>query len=375
MATINGNESANTLTGGATADTLNGLGGNDTLYGNGGDDTLDGGTGNDRLLGGTGNDTYRFGQGYGNDVIDNAGSASTDIDTLRLTNLNANQIRLTRIGNDLVLSVLATGETLTVSLCFLDAAHAIDRIQFADGSVWGVTEALANLYYPPVVPTNGADVINGNPGDDSLLGLGGNDTLYGNGGNDFLDGGSGNDRMEGGLGNDTFVVDAAGDGVVEGSNAGDDLVQASISYTLGTNLERLTLTGSGNLNGTGNGAANTLIGNAGNNLLDGGAGNDLLQGGDGNDTLLGGIGNDTLNGDAGNDLLDGGASSDSMTGGSGDDIYVFDNLGDTLIELAGGGNDTVRTSLNYTLGANLENIELSGSANLNGTGNALANSL
>ncbi|VVO24862.1 hypothetical protein PS723_04515 [Pseudomonas fluorescens] len=226
-----------------------------------------------------------------------------------------------------------------------------------------------------MVPTNGADVINGNPGDDSLLGLGGNDTLYGNGGNDFLDGGSGNDRMEGGLGNDTFVVDAAGDGVVEGSNAGDDLVQASISYTLGTNLERLTLTGSGNLNGTGNGAANTLIGNAGNNLLDGGAGNDLLQGGDGNDTLLGGIGNDTLNGDAGNDLLDGGASSDSMTGGSGDDIYVFDNLGDTLIELAGGGNDTVRTSLNYTLGANLENIELSGSANLNGTGNALANSL
>ncbi|WP_030130683.1 hypothetical protein [Pseudomonas sp. QTF5] len=54
---------------------------------------------------------------------------------------------------------------------------------------------LANLYYPPVVPTDGANVINGNPDDDSLLGLGGDDTLYGNGGNDMLDGGSGNDRM------------------------------------------------------------------------------------------------------------------------------------------------------------------------------------
>ncbi|MGH8330053.1 MAG: cadherin-like domain-containing protein, partial [Pseudomonas sp.] len=370
-----GNESANTLTGGAAADTLNGLGGDDTLYGNAGDDTLDGGTGNDRLLGGRGSDTYRFGQGYGFDVIDNSDGASSDVDILRLTNLNANQIRLTRMGNDLVLTVLATGETLTVSQCFLDADHAIDRIQFADGSSWGVSEALANLYYPPVVPTNGADVINGNPTDDTLLGLGGNDTLYGNGGNDTLDGGSGNDRMEGGVGNDTYVVGAAGDVVVEASNAGDDLVRASISYTLGSNVERLTLTGSANINGTGNGLANTLIGNAGNNQLDGGAGNDLIQGGDGNDTLQGGAGNDSLNGDAGNDLLDGGAGNDSMAGGSGDDIYIVDQSGDSLSELAGGGNDTVRASLNYSLVANLENLELTGTSNLNGTGNALANSL
>ncbi|KPG94797.1 hypothetical protein AEQ67_21840 [Pseudomonas sp. RIT-PI-q] len=375
MATINGNESANTLTGGTAADTINGLGGNDTLIGNAGDDTLDGGTGNDRLLGGRGSDTYRFGQGYGFDVIDNSGGASNDVDTLRLTNLNANQIRLTRIGNDLVLTVLATGETITVSQCFLDADHAIDRIQFADGSRWGVSEALANLYYPPVVPTNGADVINGNPTDDTLLGLGGNDTLYGNSGNDTLDGGIGNDRMEGGVGNDVYVVDAAGDVVVEASNAGDDLVQASISYTLGSNVERLTLTGTANINGTGNALANTLIGNAGNNQLDGGAGNDLIQGGDGNDTLQGGAGNDSLNGDAGNDLLDGGAGNDSMAGGSGDDIYIVDQSGDSVSELAGGGNDTVRASLNYSLGANLENLELTGSANINGTGNALANRL
>ncbi|WLI11244.1 MULTISPECIES: cadherin-like domain-containing protein [Pseudomonas] len=339
MATVNGNDNANILTGSASNDTLNGLGGNDTLYGNGGDDTLDGGTGNDLLVGGRGSDTYRFGQGYGFDVIDNSGGVNNDVDTLLLTNLNANQIRLTRIGNDLVLSVLASGETLTVSQNFLDADHAIDRIQFADGSRWSASVVLANLYYPPVVPTDGADVINGNPTDDSLLGLGGDDTLYGNGGNDTLDGGSDNDRMEGGVGNDTYVVDAAGDVVVEANNAGDDLVQASISYTLGNNVERLTLTGSANINGVGNSLANSLIGNAGNNLLDGGAG------------------------------------TDSMAGGSGDDTYIVDQSGDSVSELAGGGNDTVRASLNYSLGANLENLELTGKSNLNGTGNALANQL
>ncbi len=375
MATINGNDIDNILTSGAAADTLNGLGGNDTLLGNGGNDTLDGGTGNDRLLGGRGSDTYRYGQGYGFDVIDNSGGASSDFDTLRLTDLNANQIRLTRIGNDLVLTVLATGETLTVSQCFADADHQIDRIQFADGSRWSAADVLLNLYYPPVVPSDGADVINGNPTDDNLLGLAGNDTLYGNSGNDTLDGGIGNDRMEGGIGNDTYVVDATGDVVVEASGAGDDLVQASISYTLGNNVERLTLTGSANINGTGNALANTLIGNAGNNLLDGGAGNDLIQGGDGNDTLQGGAGNDGLNGDAGNDLLDGGAGNDSMAGGSGDDIYIVGQSGDSVSELVGGGNDTVRASLNYSLGANQENLELTGTGNLNGTGNALANSL
>ncbi|EJM78652.1 beta strand repeat-containing protein, partial [Pseudomonas sp. GM55] len=375
MAIINGNENANTLTGGSAADTLNGLGGNDTLFGNGDNDTLDGGTGNDLLIGGRGSDTYRFGLGYGFDVIDNSGGANSDVDTIRLTNLNANQVRLTRIGNDLVLSILTTGETLTVSQHFLDADHAIDRIQFADGSRWSASDILANLFYPPVVPTNGADVINGNPGDDILLGLGGNDTLLGNGGNDTLDGGSGNDRMEGGVGNDTYVVDAAADVVVEANNAGDDLVQASINYTLGSNVERLTLTGSANINGTGNGLDNTLNGNTGNNILDGGSGNDLIQGGDGDDTLQGGAGNDILKGDAGNDLLDGGAGNDNMAGGSGNDIYIVAQAADVVSELPGDGIDTIRSSVNYSLGANLENLELTGSSNLNGTGNALANSL
>ncbi|MBF8672683.1 calcium-binding protein, partial [Pseudomonas putida] len=375
MAIINGNENANTLTGGSAADTLNGLGGNDTLLGNGGNDTLDGGTGNDLLIGGGGSDTYRFGQGYGFDVIDNSGGANNDVDTIRLTNLNANQIRLTRIGSDLVLSVLTTGETLTVSQHFLDADHAMDRIQFADGSRWDSNAILANLYYPAVTPTEGADLINGNPDDDVLQGLGGNDSLFGNGGNDLLDGGSGADRMEGGIGNDTYVVDNLGDVVVEAANSGDDTVQASMDYTLGSNVERLTLLGAANLNGTGNTLANTLVGNSGNNVLDGGDGADVLQGGAGNDTMLGGTGNDSLSGGDGNDLLDGGAGNDSMAGGTGDDLYLVAQAGDSVSEAAGEGNDTVSAAIAYTLGANLENLELTGATNLAGTGNALDNRL
>ncbi|MFK0271955.1 calcium-binding protein, partial [Pseudomonas asiatica] len=375
MAIINGNENANTLTGGSAADTLNGLGGNDTLLGNGGNDTLDGGTGNDLLIGGLGSDTYRFGQGYGFDVIDNSGGANNDVDTIRLTNLNANQIRLTRIGSDLVLSVLTTGETLTVSQHFLDADHAMDRIQFADGSRWDSNAILANLYYPAVTPTEGADLINGNPDDDVLQGLDGNDSLFGNGGNDLLDGGSGADRMEGGLGNDTYVVDNLGDVVVEAANSGDDTVQATMDYILGNNVERLILLGAANLNGTGNTLANTLVGNSGNNVLDGGDGADVLQGGAGNDTMLGGAGNDSLSGGDGNDLLDGGAGNDSMAGGTGDDLYLVAQAGDSVSEAAGEGNDTVRAAIAYTLGANLENLELTGTTNLAGTGNALDNRL
>ncbi len=100
---------------------------------------------------------------------------------------------------------------------------------------------------------------------------------------------------------------------------------------------------------------------------------DSLLGGLGNDTLSGGAGSDNLQGGAGNDRLDGGTGADAMAGGSGDDRYVFDHTGDTTTELADEGSDTVESSLSHTLADNVEHLLLTGSAAVNGTGNALAN--
>ena len=152
--------------------------------------------------------------------------------------------------------------------------------------------------------------------------------------------------MIGGTGNDTYVVDAAGDVVTELAGQGTDTVQSSISYTLGANVENLTLTGAAAINATGNTLDNVLTGNTGNNVLSGGAGNDTMIGGAGNDTMIGGTGNDT---------------------------YVVDAAGDVVTELAGQGTDTVQSSVSYTLGANVENLTLTGAAAINATGNALDN--
>jgi Ca2+-binding RTX toxin-like protein len=192
------------------------------------------------------------------------------------------------------------------------------------------------------------DVLTGGRGSDVLSGLSGNDQLIGREGNDLLDGGTGSDTMQGGLGNDTYLVDNTGDAVTENANEGIDTVQASITYTLGANLENLTLTGSAAINGTGNALNNALVGNAANNRLIGGAGNDRIDGGVGSDTMLGGTGNDT---------------------------YSVNQAGDVVTENFNEGMDTVESGVSYTLGSNVENLTLSGTAQISGTGNVLNNIL
>ena len=162
--------------------------------------------------------------------------------------------------------------------------------------------------------TSGADTLNGGNGDDTLNGLAGNDVLNGNVGNDWLDGGSGIDIMAGGAGDDTYRVNSFGDVVVENANNGSDTVVSSISYTLGANLENLTLSGAAAILGIGNSVANQIIGGAMSNIIWGRAGHDILSGNGGADTLLG---------DTGDDSLDGGVGKDLLIGGAGNDTYFF----------------------------------------------------
>jgi hypothetical protein len=201
---------------------------------------------------------------------------------------------------------------------------------------------------PPFVSTPGNDTGNGGSGVDVMSGAGGNDTLYGNGGddvlsgddgndrlyggdgsddlrgglgadqlyggagsdkldggdgNDTLDGGDGADQLIGGKGNDVYYVNDPGDQTIELSGEGTDVVRASVSWTLGPNLENLELQGSANIDGTGNELANRLAGNSGNNTLSGLAGVDTIDGGAGNDRIIGGRGNDLLTGGSGADTF------------------------------------------------------------------------
>jgi Ca2+-binding RTX toxin-like protein len=196
-----------------------------------------------------------------------------------------------------------------------------------------------------------------------LIGGAGNDRLNGLGGNDTLDGGSGDDSMFGSTGDDTYIVDAVGDDVSEFANEGADTIQTALAaYTLGANLENLTLTGSGDVDGYGNAADNVIIGNSGINVLAGlegndsitaGGGNDFVAGGDGNDTLVGGTGVQILSGDSGDDTIVFNFQDWYANGGEGLDTGVLDSTDGYEIDLnlfsfekfvGGSGSDKIFTS-------------------------------
>jgi Ca2+-binding RTX toxin-like protein len=298
------------------SDVLQGTVGQDMLMGLAGNDSVDGGLGDDQLMGGAGNDLLTG--ALGNDVLD--GGAGSD-----RANFTGTGAAIVNLG-------------LTV----------------AQTTGYG-TDTIINVEH--VTSGSGNDQLTGNEqnnslvagaGNDTLMGGFGTDTLDGGLGNDWLDGGTGADSMSGGASDDTYVVDSSTDVVVELASAGTDLVRSSAdSYTLAGHVENLILTGSSAIHGLGNGLNNVLTGNGANNTLHGDAGNDTLNGGAGADTLIGGMGNDT---------------------------YITDG-GDTITETGSAGTDTVQSSVTTTLGANLENLILSGSTAINGAGNTSNNTI
>jgi Ca2+-binding RTX toxin-like protein len=155
----------------------------------------------------------------------------------------------------------------------------------------------------------------------------GNDRLIGSGWSDRLDGGGGRDRMEGRGGNDSYVIDNAGDVIIENSGQGtDEISVAFVSYilTAGSAIEAVfAIDGTSPVNLTGNSFGQRIDGNDAANRLSGLAGNDDLRGLFGADRLDGGIGNDVLDGGPGNDLLVGGLGRDTLTGGLGRDTFDF----------------------------------------------------
>jgi Ca2+-binding RTX toxin-like protein len=133
------------------------------------------------------------------------------------------------------------------------------------------------------------------------------------------------------------------------------------------------LTGTGLIRADAAIASLCINGTAGNDNLTGTANADVMNGFAGNDTLSGLAGNDILNGGTENDSLNGGLGADQLKGGAGNDIYVVDNTGDVVTELASGGTDLIQSSVTYTLPGEVENLTLTGITAINGTGNTVAN--
>jgi Ca2+-binding RTX toxin-like protein len=304
---------ADTLFGTAGVDSIDGLAGNDTIYGLGGADTLTGGAGSDILIGGAGDDVY---------FVDATADVVEELDGE---------------GADTV-HFVATKKNATYTLSS-DATTG-----FVENLVLDGTAALRGV---------------GNARDNVLTGNAGSNSLSGGFGNDTLSSGAGTDTLVGGAGDDVYVIDGTGKKILsEAANAGIDRVEISTAFTLATNFENLTLTGSASVKGTGNSAGNLITGNIGDNALSGMAGDDTLVGGGGNDTL------------------DGGSGADSLVGGDGNDLYVVDSIDDTISESPEGGTDTINASLSFSLASLgfIENLTLTGTAGM-ATGNDGANVL
>jgi len=341
--------------GNLNANIIKGNSGNNNIYAYDGNDTIDGGAGNDNMSGGAGNDVY---------YVDNV--------------------------NDSITESSSEGTDSVFSSASFSLSNNIEKLILTGSSViYGYGNDLSNF-------------------------------IKGNSVNNILDGGTaGNDTLRGFKGDDTYIISHTGISITENAAEGTDTIKTSISFTLADNFENLTLTGSSAINGRGNAIKNIITGNSVNNVLAGGGGKDTLIGGSGNDTYIVGItgvvisetlsdgtdlvestasctlsdnvenltlkgaavinggGNvltNIITGNIADNLLDGGiAGNDSLYGGKGNDTYIIDRAGISIYENASEGNDLVKSAISYTLATNFEKLKLTGTLNINGTGNEANN--
>ena len=424
----------------ATGNTLNnvitGNSGNDTLIAGSGSDTLIAGSGNATLVGGTGVDTFVFNHGGVYTLIDPLKTIGDVIQfgpgiTSGMITLGLGSLML-RVGN--------SGEVIHIMNFDPSnalAPNAIQKFSFADGTSLSYAQLLARGF--DIYGTTGNETLSGTNLDNRIYAGTGNDTLIGTGANDTLVAGAGIDTMIGGTGNETFVVNNVNDVILAKSTGSNtNTVLSSVNYIAPANVQNITLTGTANLTATGNNLNNVITGNAGNDTLIAGSGNATLIAGTGLATMVGGIGNDTfvvnnihdviqakstgsnintvlssvnyvapsnvqnitltgtanltatgnnlnnvITGNAGNDTLIAGSGNATliagtglatMVGGTGNDTFVVNNIHDVIQAKSTGTNvNTVLSSVSYVAPANVQNITLTGTANLTATGNNLKN--
>ena len=369
-----GNELNNVLTGDA---------GNDVLVGMAGRDALDGGTGADRMVGGDDNDFYTV-DNIGDTVIEEEGEGTDTVtSSVSFTAFRSiENIFLTGTAN--ISAIGDEGNTFIEGNDgnnLLDGGAGIDNligglgndVYVVDHSSDRVTESAGegtDTVRSSVAYTLGANVENLILfGDADVLANGNSldNLIIGNNGDNSINGSTGADRMVGGEGNDFYTVDNTGDRVIENTDAGFDKVVSSVDFTLGNHVETLELERFS--------VAINAIGNAGDNILTGNRNNNVIAGGNGDDEMFGQEGDDRINAGSGDDLLDGGTGGDTLSGGTGNDVYIVDSLADRVLEGTGGGYDTVRSSVAFILGNDVEALELTGSARIDGDGNTLDNRL
>lgn len=405
-------------------DNINGTQNSDFIFSSSGNDVINAGKGNDIIVNQNGDTVYYYNTGDGQDIIyDYNGN-----DRIKL-GFNRDRISYKRNGGDLILKFKDSTDTITIKDWFTHEANRIEAIEFLNGDVRTAADILAK--FKSQSGTNGNNVLIGTDGNDTVHAYAGDDYISTGAGDDVIYGGLGNDIMVGGTGNDKYYVETSDDRVIEYENEGDDTIIASSSYELPDNVENLYLyADAGAINGRGNDLNNKIVGNDYDNIIDGKGGTNKLYGGKGDDTYIinasnandtiyeysdGGVdtvkssvtyritnkyvenliltGNDNidgrgnnqanyiegnsasnvLRGAGGNDTLYGGGGVDSLYGGADDDTYIVDNNTTLVKELADEGIDTVLASVDYTLTNHVENLTLTGTENLSGTGNTMDN--